>query len=630
MAGIKIVDLPAVGRDLAATDLFEMSLAGGTGSRKITGQEIMNASKLSVNNTPVINGTSGRIFFQDATNVLQQSANLFWDNTNGRLGIGTSSPLAQFHMSNTGAGTNTNLRMSVNPVSVNVITFTDTGGALQGSVLGTGTNFNFGTYRTLQTSVVGGVGGVGLRTGNGANAHISFYSGNASADLSTETMRLVASTGNVLINTTTDAGFRLDVNGTARVQGNTTITGTIAIGSSSTLNLTGGINSNLIQGTQTIEYRSGGSSINRAFHNFTNSLSFNPTADFIPHVNMAATFAPTSGTGTYAQLYLYPTINQTGGANGITRGLFIAPTITAAADFRAIETTAGKVIFNGDNTANVQAGYNLMLKGGNPRLRIEGGTAGTSLADAVIQFADSAGDNWIIKTNRSNGNLLFGLGWNNSVANIVTLGSTSIQPSLGVTGISSSIGTALLVQNSSLSSLLTVLNTGNVLIGTATDAGFRLDVNGTARVRGTGTTSATTAFTVQNSAGTQLLQARDDKAVFIGDTAGAGIEAGASSGVVAISAFNNINLNTYHSGNYLTLMRLHGNNGTGQISIGTTSVLASAKVQIDSTTQGFLPPRMTQTQRNAIASPAIGLEIYQTDATEGKYIFKSSGWTYIG
>jgi hypothetical protein len=290
------------------------------------------------------------------------------------------------------------------------------------------------------------------------------------------------STGNVAINTTTDAGFRLDVNGTARVSGNTTITGTIAIGSSSTLNLTGGINSNLIQGTQTIEYRSGGSSINRAFHNFTNSLSFNPTADFIPHVNMAATFAPTSGTGTYAQLYLYPTINQTGGANGITRGLYIAPTLTSAADFRAIETTAGKVIFNGDNAANVQAGYNLMLKGGNPRLRIEGGTAGTSLADAVIQFADSAGDNWIIKTNRANGNLVFGLGWNNSVTNIVTLGSTSIQPSLGVTGISSSTGTALSVQNSSLSSLLTVLNTGNVLIGTATDAGFKLDVNGTARV----------------------------------------------------------------------------------------------------------------------------------------------------
>jgi hypothetical protein len=60
------------------------------------------------------------------------------------------------------------------------------------------------------------------------------------------------------------------------------------------------------------------------------------------------------------------------------------------------------------------------------------------------------------------------------------------------------------------------------------------------------------------------------------------------------------------------------------------SEVASALFALNSTTTGFLPPRMTQTQRNAIASPAIGLEIYQTDATEGKYIYKSSGWTYIG
>lgn len=36
----KIIDLPAVGRNMIGTDLFELSLAGGTGSRKITGAEI--------------------------------------------------------------------------------------------------------------------------------------------------------------------------------------------------------------------------------------------------------------------------------------------------------------------------------------------------------------------------------------------------------------------------------------------------------------------------------------------------------------------------------------------------------------------------------------------------------------
>ena len=54
------------------------------------------------------------------------------------------------------------------------------------------------------------------------------------------------------------------------------------------------------------------------------------------------------------------------------------------------------------------------------------------------------------------------------------------------------------------------------------------------------------------------------------------------------------------------------NNGAG-VGIGTgASQDASAKVEIASTTQGFLPPRMTTAQRNAIANPAKGLMIYNT------------------
>jgi uncharacterized protein (TIGR02145 family) len=51
------------------------------------------------------------------------------------------------------------------------------------------------------------------------------------------------------------------------------------------------------------------------------------------------------------------------------------------------------------------------------------------------------------------------------------------------------------------------------------------------------------------------------------------------------------------------------NNGAG-VGIGTATPNASAKVDIASTTQGFLPPRMTTIQRDAIATPAAGLTIY--------------------
>jgi uncharacterized protein (TIGR02145 family) len=53
------------------------------------------------------------------------------------------------------------------------------------------------------------------------------------------------------------------------------------------------------------------------------------------------------------------------------------------------------------------------------------------------------------------------------------------------------------------------------------------------------------------------------------------------------------------------------NNGTG-VGIGTSTPNASAKVEIASTTQGFLPPRMTTAQRDAIASPGVGLIIFNT------------------
>ncbi len=66
-----------------------------------------------------------------------------------------------------------------------------------------------------------------------------------------------------------------------------------------------------------------------------------------------------------------------------------------------------------------------------------------------------------------------------------------------------------------------------------------------------------------------------------------------------------------------------------QVGIGTSSPATSAKLEISSTTQGFLPPRMNQSQRTAIGSPAQGLMVYQTDGTEGLYYYSGSAWIYI-
>lgn len=60
--------------------------------------------------------------------------------------------------------------------------------------------------------------------------------------------------------------------------------------------------------------------------------------------------------------------------------------------------------------------------------------------------------------------------------------------------------------------------------------------------------------------------------------------------------------------------------------IGTGARNASAKLDIQSTTKGLLPPRMTKAQRDAIASPANGLVIYQTDGTAGMKAYIGGAW----
>ena len=68
---------------------------------------------------------------------------------------------------------------------------------------------------------------------------------------------------------------------------------------------------------------------------------------------------------------------------------------------------------------------------------------------------------------------------------------------------------------------------------------------------------------------------------------------------------------------------------SGSMLVGGTTDSTSAIVRIDSTNKGFLPPRMTNAQRTAISSPAVGLIVYCTDMVEGLYVYKSTGWTFV-
>lgn len=65
----------------------------------------------------------------------------------------------------------------------------------------------------------------------------------------------------------------------------------------------------------------------------------------------------------------------------------------------------------------------------------------------------------------------------------------------------------------------------------------------------------------------------------------------------------------------------------GSVGIGVLAPNASAALDVTSTTKGFLPPRMTKIQRDAIAAPAEGLMISCSNRTvKGLHQFINGAW----
>jgi hypothetical protein len=150
------------------------------------------ATGITIGSTPITAGTVGRVLFEGTGNVIQESGNLFWDQTNNRLGIGTSIPTSTLDVN---GQIQSNLGLNLDKTSGQ-------------------TQIYFRENGTLKTQL----------TSNYADGNFYLYHAMAN--------RLVVSAaGNILVGTTTDAGYKLDVNGTFRVSGNSIFSsGSVGIG----------------------------------------------------------------------------------------------------------------------------------------------------------------------------------------------------------------------------------------------------------------------------------------------------------------------------------------------------------------------------------------------------------------
>jgi len=147
-----------------------------------------------------------------------------------------------------------------------------------------------------------------------------------------------------------------------------------------------------------------------------------------------------------------------------------------------------------------------------------------------------------------------------------------------------------------------------------------------------GGTGASTAATARTNLGAATSGTNSDITALSGLTTplalaqgGTGTATGSITGSGALTfraGGTNQNVTLTPSGSGATILN-------GAVGVGTASPSASALLDLTSTSQGLLAPRMTTTQRDAIVSPAAGLLIY--NATTSTYNFYTgTAWTSVG
>lgn len=256
---------------------------------------------ITIGTTAITSGTVGRVLFEGTGNVVSESANLFWDNTNGRLGIGTSTPSTTLSVSGivsivNSVGTNRSTQLTSGLSSDNFsavafypLTGTNVGQSFQ--VIPKGTGFSagikaqfsiFGTdliadgtnFEALVVRATGSAFTFSSGKGGTGTIRPMLFSSGFLDGVTNPNQLWLYTTGNIGINTTTDAGFRLDVNGTTRVVGDATIN-TVKIGLGG-----GAVASNTALGYQALNLNSTGArNVGVGYQaNFTNSGAGDNTA----------------------------------------------------------------------------------------------------------------------------------------------------------------------------------------------------------------------------------------------------------------------------------------------------------------------------------------------------------------
>jgi hypothetical protein len=409
------------------------------------------------------------------------------------------------------------------------------------------------------------------KTGNsGTNPLTNFLGTTDNVDLvfktnSTESFRIFKTTQNIGINTTVDNGFKLNINGNLRVNNGFYVAA---------------------PDTLTSDYITGVLKLPQV------------TIEAVNRSNLSLRMLIRAGgwhTSTWFGAETMPNWVNNGGGNatqnaafgwGALRYLTTGQNNTATGAFALAGNSLGST---GSN--NTGCGYDAAWL--------------ISTASQITAVGSTAlGD-------LTTGNNNVGLGYNSGRG--VTTGINNTIIGANITGLTANLSDTLIIATGAggtASYRIFSPSSGNILIGTTTDAGYKLDVFGTSRIR-----SAASGL----DSNLLIESSTNEKFALLSLKSGSG-----STWALGACNYQFSNAFIIRSGAIGT-ERFAIFPTTGNVLIGTTTDVASSILTLSSTTKGFLPPRMTTTQRDAIVSPATGLVLFNT-TTDTLQVRASTGW----
>ena len=392
-------------------------------------------------------GSAGQVAYFTGATTQGGSNNLFWDAANGRLGIFTTTPSARFHI--IGSSISTAIFASPETFGGIDIRNTDTLANTRTSQirLVNGTTFFGANDRSYQLVNVGTSATV-------SDFYVQYWNGTSYFDR----FRVFGNTGNFGIGTgATDSGQKLQVIGTGYFSdsvgiGSTSLTGyNLRISN----NITGIVSPNVVRVDGTIQGTATGA-----------------TQVYISIPSLAASAA-------ISEIRHYSAVQGTYGAGSsiLTQtGFFVHSNHISGATNYA---------FYGDIPSGTNR-WNLYMNG-TARNFLSGDTLiGSSTISAGNEKLQVTG------TARFTDTIKLKNGTTSSLALTFNAATTT-----GIYNFDDGVGANMILQASGQDNQLVLHRTGNILVGSGTNSGEKLQVNGTAKI--TGATAINAALTITNA-----------------------------------------------------------------------------------------------------------------------------------